>query len=150
MKTVAGSLRLDLAQYRELEAFAQFASDLDKHTQQMLGRGERNVEILKQGLYLPWPVEEQVATIYAASEGHLYAIRRLVARGVQLDAADYDLRTPLHLAAAEGREQIVQYFIDQNVPLSPRDRWSDTPLTDARRHGHSRVVQLLENNGAEV
>jgi len=89
-----------------------------------------------------------VELIYAASEGHVYAIQRLVARGAELDGGDYDLRTPLHLAAAEGHEHIVQYFIDQGVELSPRDRWGGTPLCDARRHGHSRVTQLLESHRA--
>ncbi len=70
MKKIAGSLRLDLAQYRELEAFAQFASDLDKTTQAALARGQRQVELLKQAQYQPMPVEEQVAVIYAISKGH--------------------------------------------------------------------------------
>jgi F-type H+-transporting ATPase subunit alpha len=70
MKKVAGTLRLDLAQYRELEAFAQFASDLDKNTQRQLARGQRTVELLKQGLYAPWPVEEQVAVFYATGIGY--------------------------------------------------------------------------------
>jgi F-type H+-transporting ATPase subunit alpha len=69
MKKVAGSLRLDLAQYRELEAFAQFGSDLDAATQRQLARGERTVEILKQPQYQPLPVEEQVAAIYAVTNG---------------------------------------------------------------------------------
>ena len=60
MKKVAGTLRLELAQYRELAAFAQFGSDLDKATQQQLARGERLVELLKQGQYAPMPIEEQV------------------------------------------------------------------------------------------
>jgi F-type H+/Na+-transporting ATPase subunit alpha len=67
MKQVAGSLKLDLAQYRELAAFAQFGSDLDKATQETLARGARLVEILKQGQYAPMPVEEQVIQIYGAS-----------------------------------------------------------------------------------
>ncbi len=71
MKKVAGSLRLDLAQYRELAAFAQFGSDLDKATQRQLTRGERMVEILKQDQYVPMPVEKQVAIIFAASKGYL-------------------------------------------------------------------------------
>jgi F-type H+-transporting ATPase subunit alpha len=69
MKKVAGTLRLDLAQYREMAAFAQFASDLDKATQQQLSRGQRLVEILKQDQYVPMPVEQQVAVIYAATKG---------------------------------------------------------------------------------
>ena len=71
MKSVAGTLRLDLAQYRELEAFAKFGSDLDKNTQAQLTRGERMVEILKQGQYVPTSVENQVAIIFAASKGYL-------------------------------------------------------------------------------
>jgi len=69
MKKIAGTLRLDLAQYREMAAFAQFASDLDKATQQQLSRGQRLVEILKQDQYVPMPVEQQVAVIYAATKG---------------------------------------------------------------------------------
>ncbi|MDQ3193756.1 MAG: F0F1 ATP synthase subunit alpha [Bacteroidota bacterium] len=71
MKKIAGTLRLDLAQYRELEAFAKFGSDLDKATMQQLRRGERLVEILKQKQYSPVPVENQVVIIYAAANGYL-------------------------------------------------------------------------------
>ena len=71
MKSVAGTLRLDLAQFRELEAFAKFGSDLDKATLAQLTRGERMVEILKQNQYVPMNVEKQVAIIFAASKGHL-------------------------------------------------------------------------------
>ncbi len=70
-KKVAGTLRLDLAQYRELQAFAQFGSDLDAATQRSLKRGARLVEILKQGQYQPMPFEEQVAAIYAGTSGLL-------------------------------------------------------------------------------
>ncbi len=71
MKKVAGTLRLDLAQYRELAAFAQFGSDLDKATKTKLTRGERLVELLKQPQYKPMPVEEQVAVLYAGTRGFL-------------------------------------------------------------------------------
>ena len=71
MKQVAGSLRLDLAQYREMAAFAQFGSDLDKATQAQLARGERLVEILKQGQYEPLSVERQILIIYAGVNGYL-------------------------------------------------------------------------------
>ncbi len=74
MKKVAGTLRLDLAQYRELEAFAKFGSDLDKATQQMLRRGQRLVELLKQAQYQPMPVEEQVVIVYAGTNGYIDAI----------------------------------------------------------------------------
>jgi F-type H+/Na+-transporting ATPase subunit alpha len=71
MRQVAGTLRLDLAQYRELAAFAQFGSDLDKATLHQLNRGRRLVEVLKQPQYQPLPVEKQVAIIYAATNGYL-------------------------------------------------------------------------------
>ncbi|API91819.1 ATP synthase subunit alpha [Virgibacillus pantothenticus] len=71
MKKVAGTLRLDLASYRELEAFSQFGSDLDKATQAKLNRGQRTVEILKQGLHKPMPVEKQVMSLYALTKGFL-------------------------------------------------------------------------------
>ena len=71
MKQVAGTMRLDLAQYRELAAFAQFGSDLDKATKAKLERGARLVELLKQPQYRPMPAQEQVASIYAATNGYL-------------------------------------------------------------------------------
>lgn len=71
MRKVAGRLRLDLAQFRELEAFAQFGTDLDKATQTRINRGRRTAEILKQGQYVPLPVEKQVMIIYAAVNGYL-------------------------------------------------------------------------------
>jgi F-type H+-transporting ATPase subunit alpha len=71
MKQVAGSLRLDLAQFRELEAFAAFGSDLDKSTQQQLTRGTRLVEVLKQPQYQPLPLEKQVTILYAGTKGYL-------------------------------------------------------------------------------
>ncbi|KAJ1349085.1 Alpha subunit of the F1 sector of mitochondrial F1F0 ATP synthase [Parelaphostrongylus tenuis] len=71
MKQVAGSMKLELAQYREVAAFAQFGSDLDASTQQLLNRGVRLTELLKQGQYVPMAIEEQVAVIYAGVKGHL-------------------------------------------------------------------------------
>ena len=71
MKQVSGRLRLDLAQFRELEAFAQFGSELDKATMQQLERGRRMVEILKQRQYVPMTVVEQIAIIFAGTRGHL-------------------------------------------------------------------------------
>src|SRR6187399_3274571 len=71
MNKVAGSLKLDLSQYRELEAFAQFGSELDQATQKILGRGERLVALLNQPQYDPWPVEEEVAAVYAGVNGYL-------------------------------------------------------------------------------
>ncbi|MDO4925819.1 MAG: F0F1 ATP synthase subunit alpha [Turicibacter sp.] len=74
MKKVAGTLRLDLASYRELESFAQFGSDLDEATRAKLARGERTVEVLKQGVHQPLPVEKQVCIIYALVNGFLDSI----------------------------------------------------------------------------
>jgi F-type H+-transporting ATPase subunit alpha len=71
MKQVAGTLRLDLAQYREMAAFSQFGSELDKATQMQLARGVRMVELLKQGQYKPMPVADQVLSIYAGVNGFL-------------------------------------------------------------------------------
>lgn len=71
MKKVAGSLRLDLSQYRELEAFAKFGSELDPETQKTLSRGERLVAVLNQPQYKPWPVEDQVMVLFAATQGYM-------------------------------------------------------------------------------
>jgi F-type H+-transporting ATPase subunit alpha len=74
MKQVAGTIKLELAQYREMEAFSQFASDLDASTQRLLARGARLTELLKQAQYSPLPVEEQVVSIFAGVRGYLDAI----------------------------------------------------------------------------
>merc|ERR1712198_117557 len=71
MKQVAGSMKLELAQYREVAAFAQFGSDLDASTQQLLSRGVRLTELLKQGQYVPMAIEEQVPIIYCGVRGHI-------------------------------------------------------------------------------
>jgi F-type H+-transporting ATPase subunit alpha len=71
MKQVAGTIKLDLAQFREMEAFAQFGSDLDAATQKLLARGARLTELLKQPQYSPLQMEEQVCVIYAGVKGHL-------------------------------------------------------------------------------
>ncbi len=104
MKKVAGRLRLDLAQFRELEAFAQFASDLDKSTQEQLARGQRTVEVLKQGLYRPWPVEEQVAVMYALGGGFFDDVPVLEVKAVETQMIEA-LRTGTALKTiAEKRE----------------------------------------------
>jgi F-type H+/Na+-transporting ATPase subunit alpha len=95
MRQVAGTLRLDLAQYRELASFAQFGSDLDKATQQQLARGQRLVEILKQPQYQPLPVEKQVLLIFAATNGYF-------------DAAE--------VSAIGGLEQELYQFVDTRHP----------------------------------
>ena len=75
MKQVAGTIKLELAQYREMQAFAQFASDLDASTQRLLARGARLTELLKQGQFVPLPVEEQVASIFAGVRGYLDKVK---------------------------------------------------------------------------
>jgi F-type H+/Na+-transporting ATPase subunit alpha len=85
MRQVAGTLRLDLAQYRELAAFAQFGSDLDKSTQQQLTRGARLVEILKQPQYEPLAVERQIAIIYAGTNGYLDNVGLLDVRAFEVE-----------------------------------------------------------------
>jgi F-type H+-transporting ATPase subunit alpha len=75
MKKVAGTIKLELAQYREMEAFSQFASDLDAATQRQLNRGARLTELLKQPQFTPYPVEEQVVSIYAGTKGYLDKIK---------------------------------------------------------------------------
>jgi F-type H+-transporting ATPase subunit alpha len=71
MKKVAGNLRLDLAQYRDLAAFAQFAADVDELTKKQIARGSRMMELLKQGQYQPMPVASQVAIMWVGAKGHL-------------------------------------------------------------------------------
>jgi F-type H+-transporting ATPase subunit alpha len=95
MRQVAGTLRLDLAQYRELAAFAQFGSDLDKSTQAQLTRGARLVEILKQGQYAPLPVEKQVAIIFAGTNGYLDNIAVADVRAFEQELYSYlEARAP--------------------------------------------------------
>jgi F-type H+-transporting ATPase subunit alpha len=112
MRQVAGRLRLDLAQYRELAAFAQFGSELDRATQQQLARGQRMVEVLKQGQYTPLPVDKQVLLIYAGTQGHL--------DDMPVDAiAPFE---PALYAYAEGRHADVLAEIRDTRELSDRLR----------------------------
>jgi F-type H+-transporting ATPase subunit alpha len=100
MKKVAGTLRLDLAQYRSLEAFAKFGSDLDPTTQRQLARGARLVEVLKQAQYQPAPVEEQVALLHAATNGLLDAVPVERVRAFEKEYREaLRLRHAEHLAA---------------------------------------------------
>ncbi len=95
MKKVAGSLKLDLAQYRELEAFAKFGSDLDKATQRTLAKGARLVELLKQGQYAPVPVEKQVVSVYVATNNFLEAVEVGDVKRFEKEFLEYvDLKYP--------------------------------------------------------
>jgi F-type H+-transporting ATPase subunit alpha len=89
MKSVAGSLRLNLAQFRELEAFAGFGSDLDAASQAQLGRGRRVVEVLKQPQYQPVPVAEQVLFIYAVTKGFMDSVDESKIAEFESGLADY-------------------------------------------------------------
>lgn len=83
------------------------------------------------------------SAIQAASCGDIEELKRLVSFGLDLNGADYDGRTPLHLAAAEGQEEAVRYLLRKGVALEPTDRWGNTPLDDAERHSHKAVAKLL-------
>jgi F-type H+/Na+-transporting ATPase subunit alpha len=100
MRSVAGRLRLDLAQYRELEAFAQFGSELDAATQRQLARGERIVEVLKQPQYAPVPVEQQVMIIYAVTNGLLDDVPTARIRAFEHSFHDYMRTRKPHIADA--------------------------------------------------
>jgi F-type H+-transporting ATPase subunit alpha len=89
MRKVAGRLRLDLSQYRELEAFAQFGSELDAATQAALGRGERMVATLNQPQYDPWPIEEQVVALFAGINGYLDDVPASDAARLQNELREY-------------------------------------------------------------
>jgi F-type H+-transporting ATPase subunit alpha len=120
MRQVAGSLRLDLAQYRELAAFAQFGSDLDKATLSQLNRGQRLVEILKQPQYQPLPVEKQVIVIYAATNGYLDGIpvERVRAYETELLAFLDTRRAQLLSGLAEKKQIDDQIKTDLNQALT--------------------------------
>jgi F-type H+-transporting ATPase subunit alpha len=107
MRSVAGSLRLDLAQYRELAAFAQFGSDLDKSTLNQLNRGKRLVEVLKQPQYEPLPVEKQVVIIYAATNGYLDAVDVDDVRKYEIELYQFlDTRKPQLMSSFAEKKQI--------------------------------------------
>ncbi len=107
MRSVAGTLRLELAQYRNLEAFAQFGSDLDKSSQDQLNRGKRWVEVLKQGPYSPIPVEKQVSIIYACGNGFLDDMRVEDIRRFEAELYHYlDNSKPELLAAIRDKKEL--------------------------------------------
>src|SRR5207248_3627671 len=121
MSQVAGTLRLDLAQFRELAAFAQFASDLDKATKSRIDRGRRVTEILKQPQYQPVAVEKQVMIIYAATNGYLDDVP--VDQVSAWEAAFYRYMDSTH-------PEIGQPIIDQSVKA--KNKMSDELLQQLR------------------
>jgi len=128
MRKVAGKLKLELAQYRDLEAFSQFGSELDAATQRTLARGARFVASLNQPAYAPWPVEEQVAIIYGANQGHLDridvaeipAVNDQIRRELREKGADLlaDIRDSKDLsdATAAKIDAIVKSVVEQFAP----------------------------------
>jgi glutaminase len=89
-------------------------------------------------------MKDVMALCWAAKEGDLDEIQRLVANGIDLDDADYDGRTCIHLAASEGQTEIIRFLIGKKVNVSPKDRFGGTPLDDAKRHGYKDAQALLE------
>jgi len=95
-------------------------------------------------------IEECNGCLDAASKGDLNELRRLLAKGVDLNEADYDKRTGIHLAASEGHLETVEFFINNKADINPKDRWGGTPLADATRHNYERVAELLKANGGRL
>jgi F-type H+-transporting ATPase subunit alpha len=114
MKQVAGKIKLELAQYREMAAFAQFASDLDPATQRLLARGARLTELLKQPQYTPYPVEEQVASIFAGTRGYLDKVEvRDVTRYERAMLDEVKARAPEILASIRDKRELTKETEDK-------------------------------------
>jgi F-type H+-transporting ATPase subunit alpha len=130
MKSVAGTLRLDLAQYRELAAFAQFGSDLDKATQAQLARGQRLTEILKQPQYKPMPVEQQVLIIWAATNGYLDDVPVDQLRRFETEVTDFIQNSHPGLLTALREKKALTDEIKADLKTAITDfkqTWSSTP-----------------------
>ena len=143
MRTVAGPLKLDLAQYRELAAFAKLASDLDKNTQQQLTRGEKITEVLEQPQYQPQPVEDQVAVIFAATRGYLDAVADQPDRRV----AELVRRLPARQARYDHSSRSARPR--NSATTRPRRSWrrsrSSTSPSDERSHLNMPTVRDLRD-----
>jgi F-type H+-transporting ATPase subunit alpha len=171
MKKVAGKLKGELAQYRELEAFAAFGSELDPVTQRQLARGARSVEVLKQGQYSPMPVENQVAIIYALTNGYLDNVDVAQVRSWERDfhvylrtthpqildgiRNDRDLTADNEKALRAAVERYAELFADPNSPVGTENYANSAILqeTDAdRRMGEEqlRLAQRPEANAASA
>jgi F-type H+-transporting ATPase subunit alpha len=148
MKSVAGRLRLDLAQFRELEAFSAFASDLDKASKAQLERGQRLVELLKQGQFAPYPVEHQVVSIWAGTNGKVDIVPVGDVKRFEAELLDYIARShkgiydaltstgkledstieQLELAVAEFTKQFQTsegHSLIKDVPVDPMDKGAE-------------------------
>jgi F-type H+-transporting ATPase subunit alpha len=155
MKSVSGTLKLDLAQFRELEAFATFGSELDKISAAQLERGYRLTELLKQGLNSPMPVEEQVVSIYAGTKGHLDDLPVADVRRFEQDLLDFvRTRYPAIMdeirdkgTLPESLEGAVAEFKDLFEPsehVGDEPDAEDTGEGDSRRAGGRREATLTE------
>ncbi len=163
MKKVSGSLRLDLAQYRELEAFSAFASDLDAASKSQLDRGARLVELLKQGQYAPVPVQEQIVTIYLGSEGHLDSVPVADVRRFEKELLEHlrrgrddvlgDVRESKTLTD-ENIERLVKIVNDFKAEFTASDGSSvvvneaEADAMDADEVGHESVKVTKNRSGA--
>jgi glutaminase len=129
---------------RAIEFCKQLVARYNFHTYDSLTHGEshkRDPRLNKNQTR----IEGVVFLCWAASQGDLAEVQKLAAQGVDMDGADYDGRTALHLAASEGHAHVVEYLIAKGVNLSPVDRWGGTPSSDARRNNHEAVITLLES-----
>jgi glutaminase len=91
-------------------------------------------------------IDSVISLCWAASEGDLLEVQHLVARGININEADYDGRTAMHLAASEGHNKVIEFLLSKGVLANPTDRWGNTPLNDAYRGNHQSVIRLLESN----
>jgi F-type H+-transporting ATPase subunit alpha len=168
MKKVAGKLKGELAQYRELEAFAAFGSELDAVTQRQLARGARSVEVLKQGQYQPMPVENQVAIIYALTNGYLDNVDLPQVKAWERDFHVYlrtqhpqimdGIRTARELTAdgetalKAALERYAELFADPHSPVGT-DNYADSAIlteTDADRHMSEEQLRMASRPEANA
>jgi len=88
-------------------------------------------------------INDVINLCWAASEGDLQEVQRFIARGIDVNSADYDGRTALHLAASEGHLSVVEYLIKHNAHVNTKDRWGFTAVDDAQRAGHNQILEIL-------
>ena len=158
MKKVAGKLKLELSQYRDLEAFAQFGSDLDADTQRTLARGERLVKTLNQGERSPLPVEDQVAVVYAATNGYLDRINadrvaEFLERPRRARCTPRPPRSLKKIAGGDWSDE-TQKALDDAVAQFAEDFGYDLdeegqPLTDERRSRRAAAARASERRQDE-
>ena len=115
MKQVAGRLRIDLAQFREMAAFAKFGSDLDKSTLALLSRGSRLQELLKQNLYTPYPVENQVALLFAGINGYTDAYPELAIAKYEAEMLAYMEKEHSNILAAIRDKKQIDATIEESL-----------------------------------